>query len=349
MTGAANIEEVMAIKTEIIDLLGSGGFPLRKFASNNDNIIADIPESDKEVNVNIGDFSYIKALRLKWSPQDDVFMFSYTPYDPPSSKVSKRVILSKIATFFDPLGLLNPNIVTCKLLMHELWKLKLSWDESVPMSIHTQWTFICHQITSVNKVRVPRFVHFNVEAQLHAFADASTRAYGACIYAVSHSGGTTHASLICAKSRVAPTKEITLPKLELCAAVLLAELVQSVATAFSAGPSNIHCWSDSTIVLSWIQGEPTRWTTFVANRVIKIQQLTANYTWHHVPSEENPADIVSRGAKVHDLIGNNLWFHGPIFLQQAESRCPENPMNNMETLPERRKKHHALLTAHSEA
>ncbi|XP_067620031.1 uncharacterized protein [Eurosta solidaginis] len=348
MTGAATIEEVVAIKNEVIDLLAGGGFPLRKFASNHHNIIADIPDADRVVNVNIGGVSYIKALGLKWSPQDDNFLFSYSSLDPPSSKISKRTILSRIARLFDPLGLLNPIVVTCKLLMQQLWKLKLSWDESVPMQIYTQWTDKCHQITSISNLKIPRLVHFDFEAQLHAFSDASTKAYGACIYAVSRYEGTMYTSLICAKSRVAPTKEMTLPKLELCAAVLLTELLKSVVTIFRTEASNIHCWSDSTIVLSWIQGEPMRWTTFVANRVTKIQQLTANYSWHHVPTKENPADFVSRGANVQGLIDNSLWFHGPYFLQQEQSTWPKNPINNIETLPEQRKQHHALLAAESD-
>lgn len=348
MTGASTLEELVTIKNEVIDLLTKGGFPLRKFASNNDSIINDIPASDKEPTVIIGDISYIKALGLKWSHQDDSFLFSYTPMEQPMPKCSKRTILSNIASFFDPLGLVNPIIVTCKLLLQELWKLKLSWDESVPMSVYTQWIDICTQLLSIKHLRVPRYVLFDTTTNLHAFADASIKAYGACIYAVSQAEGNIYATLICAKSRVAPTKEMTLPKLELCAAVLSAELLKSVTDAFPVNNRNIHCWSDSTIVLSWLQGDPARWTTFVSNRVTKIQELTSAYTWHHVPSTDNPADLVSRGAKVQDLIANNLWFHGPDFLQLPDSEWPPNPINIIDGLPEHRKSHRVLLAVEAE-
>ncbi|XP_017479198.1 PREDICTED: uncharacterized protein LOC108368789 [Rhagoletis zephyria] len=179
-------------------------------------------------------------------------------------------------------------------------------------------------------------------------ANASMKAYGACVYAVSHTDGSAHTSLITAKSRVAPTKTVTLPRLELCAALLLAELLESVVSILAVNRRNVHCWSDSTIALSWIQGEPSRWTTFVGNRVAKIQQLTADYTWHHVSSSENPADLVSRGAKVRDLIGNNLWFHGPQVIHIQEYHWPSISNNIVVDVPEQRKQVHTLVVSPSE-
>ncbi|XP_073841382.1 uncharacterized protein [Musca autumnalis] len=153
--------------------------------------------------------------------------------------------------------------------------------------------------------------------------DASTKAYGACIYAVTHESGEVFSSLLCSKSRVAPLKPTTLPRLELCAALLAAQLLNSVLSLLPVAPKNIVCWSDSTIALCWIAGEPTRWTTFVSNRVIKIHQYCPSIKWRHVPSQLNPADIVSRGATASQLIENDLWLHGPPFLREDIECWPD--------------------------
>ncbi|XP_036346966.1 uncharacterized protein LOC118756302, partial [Rhagoletis pomonella] len=328
MTGGPSVDAVVEIKGQVTALLQRGGFPLRKFASNNKEIINDVPFEDREEPIGLGDSTYVKTLGLRWSPSQDAFFFCYTG---PSAtrKPTKRAILSQIATLFDPLGLLNPLIVSGKILMQQLWKLKLDWDESVPQDVHTQWRNFEDHLSLINNIQLPRYVPMNVTTQIHAFADASTKAYGACIYVVTRQEKETTSSLLCAKSRVAPTKQVSLPRLELCATMSV----------------NIHCWTDSTIALSWIRGEPCRWTVFVANRVSKIQQLTSHYKWHHVPSELNPADIVSRGTTVAGIRGNQLWFQGPPFLKTPQEEWPNSSFDTIPDIPEQRKQRVTLLSA----
>jgi len=131
--------------------------------------------------------------------------------------------------------------------------------------------------------------------EIHGFCDASEIAYGCCIYIKTvNNRGDAIVNLLCAKSKVAPLKNVSLPRLELCAALLLAELYQQVIQALTVTPDSTYLWSDSTIALAWIKGEPSRWVQFVANRVTEIQQLTVQVRWNHVNSKENPADIISR-------------------------------------------------------
>ncbi|XP_036347340.1 uncharacterized protein LOC118756698 [Rhagoletis pomonella] len=129
MTGGSTVEEVIRIKSEVTALLASGGFPLRKFASNCSEIIAGIPSVDMEEIITVDDMTYIKALGLKWSPTSDQFLFSYNSSQHTSPKATKRTILAQVASFFDPLGVLNLIIVKCKILMQHLWKLRLAWDK----------------------------------------------------------------------------------------------------------------------------------------------------------------------------------------------------------------------------
>ncbi|XP_055906004.1 uncharacterized protein LOC129941403 [Eupeodes corollae] len=321
MSGANDRSEVIQIKEETTNLLLSAGFHLRKWASNDPTIIANVPEEDKESFIVLGDSEVIKALGMGWDPKEDTFRFSYI--ESPSHKSNKRSILSQISQFYDPLGLMNPFIVKAKIFMQTLWKLKLHWDESLPEDLHTQWLEYRNHLNDINQIKIPRYVSTcNINTQIHGFSDASTKAYGACVYLRTiDEDGVVSSNLVCAKSRVAPIAETTIPRLELCAALLLVELLDRVISILGQHIQT-YCWTDSTIVLAWLASEPCRWTTFVSNRVAKIQNFP-HFTWNYIPTSDNPADLVSRGVFPHELIGNKFWFQGPNLLRLSEQDWPK--------------------------
>ncbi|GFW00045.1 integrase_H2C2 domain-containing protein [Trichonephila clavipes] len=169
----------------------------------------------------------------------------------------------------------------------------------------------------------------NVRIVLQGFADASEAAYGAVVYlqCFFHNGA-AKVSILASKSRVAPIRVISIPRLELCACVLLAQLVKKIRSTLRLNISDIVLHTDSTIALAWLNTPPAnRLKTFVANRVAKVQELTEGFQWNHVPSVLNPADLVSRGLRPCDLPNLRLWWHGPQFLEKGKLSSEETSLS----------------------
>ncbi|XP_050671207.1 uncharacterized protein LOC126969704 [Leptidea sinapis] len=171
-------------------------------------------------------------------------------------------------------------------------------------------------------ISVPRWFGVSddtTKRELHGFSDASCTAYAAVVYLrVLGNEGEVKVYLVIAKSKVAPAKQISVPRLELCGAVLLAKLIQHVKTILNIPDDDVFTWTDSTIVLAWLRKTPNTWTTFVANRTSEILTLTNSNQWHHVCSANNPADLASRGTFPNDLQQSNLWWSGPQFLHDTD-------------------------------
>ncbi|XP_053949452.1 uncharacterized protein LOC128857733 [Anastrepha ludens] len=337
ISGGDTIEEVIEIRRQVKGLLQRGGFNIRKWCSNEDGALQGVLDSDCENLLKFHDGSDVaKTLGLIWDPKTDNFLFSFSPIDN-NARTTKRTILSHIAKIYDPLGLVSPVITKAKIFLQILWKEKLQWDESLPQLLQTTWNDICVQLGLVSSFKFPRFVLTpNSSWEIHAFCDASLAAFGACVYIRSECDGILKSCLLCAKSRVSPLKSLTIPKLELSAALLLAELVAPISLDFPHSHT-VHCWSDSMVTLSWLREQPTNFNIFVSNRVSQIQTLTKGMTWHHVPTSLNPADILSRGCTPKELLNSELWRSGPQFLSRRQSDWP-NLLDLLTDLPERRRK-----------
>ena len=170
--------------------------------------------------------------------------------------------------------------------------------------------------------------------EIHGFSDASELAYAAVVYLrVTDSSNLTHTSLVISKSKVAPIKRLTIPRLELCGAQLLARLIHHVKQVLDVPLSHVYAWTDSTIVLNWLDGNPRRFKTYVGNRISTIVDLNTPDKWRHVRSADNPADCASRGLYPSELLDHSLWWNGPPWLRESPSDWPEQlllPLNQKE-------------------
>ncbi|XP_041451687.1 uncharacterized protein LOC121405147 [Drosophila obscura] len=311
ISGGNSVAEVMEKMRQTSSLLSCGNFKLRKWCSSNKEVLDGIPEDDVEKFLRFHDGSDItKTLRLAWYPASDQLLFALSALDS-NSRPSKRSVLSTIARFYDPLGLINPVIVRCKIFLQQLWREHLDWDESLPTALHSTWIDLRNSLASISRISFPRVVHNSgTIVEVHGFCDASMEAYGACIYVVSRQGESS-SNVLCSKSRVAPLKSLSIPKLELSGAHLLAKVMRNLKET-GIFPGQFYCWSDSSTALSWIRDEPAKFQVFVANRVATIQELTQGMEWRYVPTLLNPADMLSRGSLPCYLIQSELWFHGPL-------------------------------------
>ncbi|XP_054720625.1 uncharacterized protein LOC129230249 [Uloborus diversus] len=299
-----------------------GGFSLRKWVSNDPDVLATISKELQAIDSKhtINDDQPVKILGIAWLPDVDKFTFTITVNE--MEVWTKRKVLSEVAKIFDPLGWLAPTVIISKIFLQELWSHHLSWDEELPDSLAKQWRTFQEQLPVLTNIKIPRCILIPQasDVQVHGFCDSSEKAYCAAIYIRSQDVTLAVTSrLLTSKTRVSPVKPQSLPRLELCSALLLANLLQATLPTLTVPISETFAWSDSKITLAWLKSEPRRWQPFVANRVAQIQELTPNVHWNHVSGLENPADCGTRGIPPTKLEKCDLWFNGPDWLRSEKA------------------------------
>lgn len=325
--GAHTLSSALKARDELIKVLQSAGFSLRKWTSNHEYLLKDLPPEhlvDTEF-LKLSDSSTTKTLGLRWNAGRDHFYFRLKN-KPDRNLITKRSVLSEIAKLFDPAGWLAPKIIVAKIIMQQIWKDETNWDEDLKESTLNQWHAFLDDYLNIEHIKIPRFVDFDpsYSIELHGFCDASEKAYAATLYIRSEYQGSVSSHLLVAKTKVAPVKFISLPRKELCGAELMANMIDSIQSQLNLRNYKLFLWTDSTIVLAWLQKPPSRWKTFVENRVSSIIEKVGSQSWYHVDSKSNPADLASRGLTVSQLMSNDLWWHGPMWLRSPHHEWPKN-------------------------
>ena len=324
LDSVAMVDEARTLKKELQIVWRAAGMEVKKWASNSAEIMEETPEEDRAKGLLIDDEKQlsVKTLGIRWNASADDFTFDVKPFDQPC--ITKRNLLSWLARIFDPLGMLSPYTVVGKILIQKAWIAGVGWDDKLNEELTLECKQWFEEAEALRKTHVPRILFKNgsSETQLHVFSDASMEAYGAVSYLRQVIAGKGSVAFILGKSKVAPVRVVSVPRLELLGACLAVKIAKKVSKSLKIELKTVTFWTDSTDVLCWIRQLSRNFKTFVANRVSYIQEFTIPQQWHYVPTKENPADLVSRGVRGNELSTSVMWWNGPEFLKHPEDEWP---------------------------
>ncbi|KAL4136057.1 hypothetical protein QTP88_007625 [Uroleucon formosanum] len=346
--GADTISDVLKLQSDLVSVLSKSGLELKKWASNTPAVLQAVPAANRTcAPMPFGDDDgySTKVLGLAWHPDQDYFCCAVNLA--PSPVFTKRGVLSLVARIFDPLGLFGPVVFLAKSIMQRTWRHGVAWDDPLPDDIHADWTAFVSELPSLLNVRVPRHINGRQGAPCYllGFCDASQVGYAAVVYVrMINVGGDKSVFLIGTKTKLAPTKTLTVPRLVLNAAVLLAQWLGRIQKILSPQLDvvGLRAWSDSTIVLSWLTSPHESFKVYVSNRVHQIRSLLPDCHWQHIVSAENPADCASRGVMPAALAQLDLYWRGPQIAYGEPSEWDDSrPSLPLCELPELRVVSHA--------
>ncbi len=349
LSGAETLNEAKELYCGMEELMNRGQFQLRKWRSNSRELLQIIPDHLKETEPELAlaePADHHRTLGISWDTQTDC-LYVVTPHLSSEIIKTKRQLTSIIARIYDVMGWLSPCTVVGKVLLQRLWRSGIDWDEETPKEILDDWMQWEAELSQLSTIPIQRCYTQDKpiqSQQLHGFSDASEKAFAGVVYMRTlYQDASVDVSIIMAKTKVAPVHGDTIPRLELCGAVLVARLMSHIKTIMKVRDSNIFLWSDSTIVLQWLRGDPKHLKTYAGNRIRQVLELTNHTAWRYVPSTSNPADCATRGLLPSQLKGHELWWKGPSWLSQSPNDWPAIKLPELETIPERRANIHVEI------
>ncbi|XP_031617636.1 uncharacterized protein LOC116337338 [Contarinia nasturtii] len=327
VTGDETIRGAIVLAQEMDEILKGAGFRLRKWKSNS-KLVMRTMDSENTTEVIFSEEEDTTILGLKWLIQEDLFTF-VVKQQRMEDKITKRKVVSFVMHLYDPIGLISPVTIKGRIFIQDLWRLKLDWDEELPEDMKNKWNSYWMEIIYLENFTIERWLATKSESKihLHGFADSGEPALGAVLYVrIEHLDGLVTCQLVTSRSRVAPLKTVSIPRLELSAAELLSRLIKEVRKTMEWSSVDYTAWTDSSSTFHWIRRVPRELKTYVANRVSSIQSNTDIEKWRHISGKDNPADLLTRGISAKDLVDNSLWLHGPDWLLHKPSEWPLSPV-----------------------
>lgn len=314
--------EAIQLVRDSRELCATGKLRLHKFLSNSERVMTTIPKEeratvqDQDMSLSLPQIE--RVLGIEWCITSDTFRFRVQVKANP---LTRRGVLSTVASIYDPLGFIAPFVLLGKQILQQMCRAKVDWDEELPEHLKPQWKSWIEDLPGLADVQIKRCLvppDFGQAKsyELHHFSDASASGYGECTYLrAMNQQDQVHCCLLMGKSRVTPNSVLTIPRLELSAAVVAVRVSNLLRAELEIEDLKEFFWTDSTVILGYIINDARRFQVFVANRVQTIKSSTKPEQWAHVASEDNPADHASRGLTAEQLKSSN-WFTGPTFLWQ---------------------------------
>lgn len=329
----SSVDATAQLIQELQGLLGAGGFHLTKWVSNEREVLRSVPSEErhtavKKVDLCSDTLPTERALGMLWDLERD--QLSVRVQVQPRA-MTKRGILGVVSSVYDPLGLVSPVTIRAKMIFQEECRRHTGWDTSLLNDNQKAWSIWLDELPELTKYQVPRCYKESatvpfLSCQLHHFCDASQKAYGVVSYLrmLGRAGGTS-CSFVFGKAKLAPLKQLTIPRLELTAAVLAVKVDKLLHRELGIAVKPSVFWTDSTTVLQYIRNPESRFRTFIANRVTAIRDWTSGSQWRYVNTTLNPADDASRGLSAKEMTSECRWIKGPRFLQESEVNWPQAP------------------------
>ena len=305
--------------------LEGGGLRLHKIASNSEEVLLGFPSEElakglKDLDIQREDLPTQRSLGLQWDLMSDTFLFEVSPANKP---YTRRGVLSVINSIYDPLGFLAPATIQGRLIMRDLMSDTSMWDEPLPENLLSVWEAWRDSRICLRQVRIPRAYSpaysVGTASEVYMFSDASEKAIAAVGYLVATSlEGVRKSSFLMGKAKVAPSNGHTIPRLELCAAVMSTELADALSEQLQIPMEKFKFHTDSKVVLGYVNNRTRRFHTYVSNRVQRIRQSSKPSQWNYIPTDVNPADCATRGILAKDL-QSSMWLAGPSRYSHKES------------------------------
>ncbi|XP_055543105.1 uncharacterized protein LOC129728679 [Wyeomyia smithii] len=326
-------KEATELVGEVKRIHAEGGFEMRNWLSNSEEVLANLtdkPTAEKNLDVCDGAPTE-KILGMWWNTKKDCFTFKLSnkcqdEFLSGFRRPTKREVLRTLMLMFDPLGLIAHFMMFLKVLLQEIWRSGINWDDCVCDAEFQKWLMWIDELPKLKLVEIPRcyrnITSISAEIQLHAFVDASENGFAAVVYLRYTEGSTIECALIGAKTRVAPLRYLSIPRSELQAAVIGTRLTNNVLKALNVKVSRRYFYTDSRDVCCWLNSDHRRYNSYVACKVSEILESTEPAEWHWISTKYNVADEGTKWKGKPDLSATSRWFHGPAFLWKPETEWP---------------------------
>ena len=327
ITGTNNIESAVQLYHRAKSIFREASMNLGEWISNDSFVNQFIANEDR------ASCDSVKVLGHTWNIQSDSLALKKPSLVNGSTKPTKRSVLREIASVFDPLGLFSPVLLQGKVFLQSLWSKHIEWDDEISSEDLAVWSSVSSNIDGLSDISIKRCIATNdsenMQQYLVCFCDASSYAYAASVYLVQFNGEQESKSdLIFSKTRLAPLKKITIPRLELMGVVIGVRCLQYVKQQLKVTVVGSYLYTDSQCVLKWINSDKDI-SVFVKNRVKEFKE-DGEIVFGYVSTKENPADVATRGADVQKLADNQIWWYGPKWLTGPESEWPGLPNDSHE-------------------